>query len=279
MLPDAARAPHHDTQSIQVDGIAAMKKLRVEMQRICRDRPRREVAVVSSYRLLHVDDEPLMRELVDIALGLDPAFMVMSCASAQEALGVVVDWAPDLILCDVMMPEMDGLALLQRLRADPATAKFPLVFTTARAKPNEIDEMKALGAAAVIAKPFDPTTLANTVRRHLQTIKLAATGFDFTGRLRNDAAALTTFREKINNGANSDGVQEELQSFAHKLAGAAGVFNYRAVSTTASALEDAILELRAGRGAPQTIETNLDALIETVARAAQSAAEETGRPT
>ncbi len=218
-----------------------------------------------SFRILHVDDDPLMREVVDIALGLDPAFIVMSCAGAREALAVVTDWAPDMILCDVMMPDMDGLALLLRLRASPLTAKFPVVFTTARAKAPEVDEMRALGAAAVIAKPFDPATFADTVRRHLQTIKLAASGYDFTDRLHNDAARLATFRDELRNGANLSALPEELQSFAHKLAGAAGVFNYRAVSTTASALEDAVLERRAGRGAPGAIEANLDALLQCIA--------------
>jgi CheY-like chemotaxis protein len=233
-------------------------------------------AEVKSYRLLHVDDEPLMREVVEIALGLDPAFMLMSSASAQEALAVVLDWAPELILADVIMPEMDGLALLRRLRADPATAKFPLIFTTARGTQSEIDEMKALGAAAVIAKPFDPATLADTVRRHLQTIKLAATGFDFTDRLRNDAAALATFRDGLRSGSSSSELPEKLQSFAHKLAGAAGIFNYHSVSAKASALEDCIIAQRAGRGAPGTIEANLDALLATIGQASPNTPELAG---
>ena len=222
---------------------------------------------MKSYRLLHVDDEPLMREVVEIALGLDPAFMLMSCASAQEALSVVTDWAPELILCDVIMPEMDGLAFLRQLRANPATAKFPLIFTTALGKADEIEEMKAFGAAAVIAKPFDPATLADTVRRHLQTIKLAAAGFDFADRLRNDAAALATFRDGLRNRPTAPELPEQLQTFAHKLAGAAGIFNYRAVSAKASALEDAIIAQRAGRSAPDVVKDNLDALLESIGHA------------
>lgn len=232
-----------------------------------------------SFRILHVDDDPLMRDVVEIALGLDPAFMVMSCAGAQEALAVVTEWAPDLILCDVMMLGMDGPALLLRLRASKTTAKFPLIFTTARAKASDLDEMKSLGAAGVIAKPFDPATFADTVRRHLQTIKLASTGYDFTDRLRTDAATLTTFRDELRTGSGSPAMPDALQSFAHKLAGAAGVFNCRAVSATASALEDAILEQRAGRGAPGTVEVNLDALLESIGRASLSAQEAAGRPT
>jgi CheY-like chemotaxis protein len=244
------------------------------VQNFARNRPRKKDAEVKAYRLLHVDDEPLMRDVVEIALGLDPAFMLMSSASAQEALSVVVDWAPELILSDVIMPEMDGLALLRQLRADPATAKFPLIFTTARGKQNEVDEMKALGAAAVIAKPFDPATLADTVRRHLQSIKLAATGFDFSDRLRNDAAALATFREGLRNG--SPELPEQLQTFAHKLAGAAGIFSYRSVSASASALEDAVIAQRAGRGTPGTVEANLDALLATIGQASPNTQELVG---
>ena len=60
---------------------------------------------------------------------------------------------------------------------------------------------------------------------------------------------------------------EELQSFVHKLAGAAGVFNYRTVSAKASALEDSIIEQRAGRSAPDVVKDNLDALLESIGNA------------
>ena len=119
----------------------------------------------------------------------------------------------------------------------------------------------ALGAVAVIAKPFYPVKLAETVRRHMQTIKLASAGYDFAQRLRTDAATLARFRDKLRNDADSSFVPDELQPFVHKLAGAAGVFDFQAVSTTAASLEDAIIEQRAGRGTPGTIEANLDALL------------------
>jgi CheY-like chemotaxis protein len=223
------------------------------------------------YRILHVDDDPLMCEIVDIALGLDPAFMVMSCGGGREAIEVVLDWDPDLILCDVLMPEMDGPALLARLRADAATAKYPLIFTTAGGNPKDRDALKALGAAAVIGKPFDPQTLAGTVRRHLQSIKLAATGYNFGQRLQNDAARLAALREELRNGAQSSAPPDELQSFVHKLAGAAGVFNYGGVSASASALADAIIEARAGRAAPDAIVVNLDALLYSIGTASAEA--------
>jgi CheY-like chemotaxis protein len=216
---------------------------------------------VNSFRILHVDDDPLMRDVVELALGFNSEFVVMSCEGGEEALAAVPGWQPDLIILDVLMPEMDGPALLARLRENPATAKIPVIFITGRAPPAERERLMALGAVAVIAKPFYPVRLAETVRRHLQTIKLASAGYDFAQRLRTDAATLASFRDRLRNGADSSFVPDEFQSFVNKLAGAAGVFDFQAVSTTAALLEDAIIEQRAGRGAPGTIEANLDALL------------------
>ena len=225
-------------------------------------------ADVKSYRILHVDDDPLMRDVVELALSFDADFAVMSCADGEAALAALPGWQPDMIILDVMMPNMDGPAVLARLRANPDTAKIPVIFITARAPPSERERLMALGAAAVIAKPFYPVKLAETVRRHLQSIKLASAGYDFAQRLRADAATLARFRDKLRNGADSTFVPDEFQSFVHKLAGAAGVFDFRAVSTTAASLEDAIIERRAGRGTPETVEANLDALLACIETAA-----------
>ena len=220
---------------------------------------------MKSYRILHVDDDPLMQDVVELALSLDSEFAVLSCASAAEALAAVADWAPDLILCDVMMLGMDGPAMVARLRENPVTAKIPVIFITARAKPADRARLMALGAVAVIAKPFYPVKLAETVRRHLQSIKLASAGYDFAERLRADAAMLALFRTKLRDSPDQPGVAEELQTFAHKLAGAAGVFNVQTVSTAAAALEDALIERHEGRGAAGAAETALDALLESIA--------------
>ncbi len=222
---------------------------------------------MNSFRILHVDDDPLMRDVVELALGFDAEFVVMSCTGAKEALAAIPGWDPELIILDVIMPDMDGPAMLACMREDAAMAKIPVIFITARCPPAEREHLMSLGAVAVIAKPFYPVKLAETVRRHMQTIKLATAGYNFAQRLRGDAATLATFRDKLRNGADSSFVPDEFQSFVHKLAGAAGVFDYQTVSTTAASLEDAIIERRAGRGAPGTVEANLDALLETIERA------------
>ena len=127
----------------------------------------------SPLRVLHVDDEADIREIVDIALGLDPSLSVHGCASGAEALKAAADWHPDLILLDVMMPGMDGPTTLAHLRKNTETADIPVVFMTARAQTRELDHFRSLGAAGVITKPFDPMTLSASVRNHSQAACLA----------------------------------------------------------------------------------------------------------
>jgi CheY-like chemotaxis protein len=124
-------------------------------------------------RILHVDDEADIREVVELSLGLDPAFSVRSCASGADAIAEAAKWCPDMILCDVMMPGMDGPATLARLRESPQTVNTPVVFMTARVQAHEIEHFKSLGAVGVIAKPFDPMTLAESVRNHLRLARCA----------------------------------------------------------------------------------------------------------
>jgi two-component system OmpR family response regulator len=123
---------------------------------------------MAGLRVLYIDDEPDIREVVELSLGLDPCILVRSCASGNAALALAPDWAPDIILCDVVMPAMDGPATLARMRQCPQTVNTPFVFMTSRAQAREIEHFKSLGAAGIILKPFDPMTLASSVRSHLR---------------------------------------------------------------------------------------------------------------
>jgi CheY-like chemotaxis protein len=124
-------------------------------------------------RLLHVDDEPDIREIVDLSLSLNPDFQVRACGSGAEALTLAAEWSPQLILLDVMMPRMDGPTTLSHLRTDPRTSNIPVLFMTARAQNREVEQFIALGAQGVISKPFDPMTLASVVRSHLEALNRA----------------------------------------------------------------------------------------------------------
>lgn len=115
-------------------------------------------------RILYVEDEEDIRAVAQLALESVGGFTLKSCASGEEALREAEAFAPDLILLDVMMPGMDGPSTLHALREIPALADVPVAFMTAKVQPAEIEYFKSLGAREVIAKPFDPMTLAEQVR-------------------------------------------------------------------------------------------------------------------
>jgi CheY-like chemotaxis protein len=119
-------------------------------------------------RVAYVDDEPDIREVAALSLGLDPEIEARTCASGPELLTLVQTWRPDVILLDVMMPNMDGPATLAGLRRQhPHLAAIPVIFITARTQAHEVERFTAMGAAGVITKPFDPMTLARTARGFL----------------------------------------------------------------------------------------------------------------
>jgi CheY-like chemotaxis protein len=122
---------------------------------------------MTDIRILLVDDEPDIREVVDVSLGLDREFSLRACASGADALVTAAQCSPSLILLDVMMPLMDGPTTLANLRKNPRTAHIPVVFLTARTQTDEIEQYISLGAQGVLSKPFDPMTLAASVRSYL----------------------------------------------------------------------------------------------------------------
>jgi two-component system OmpR family response regulator len=123
--------------------------------------------------VLYVDDEPDIRQIVQMSLGLAPQLTIHTAESGEDALRVAGELRPDLIMLDVMMPGLDGPGTMQRLRSNPTLASIPIVFMTAKAMPDEVARFRELGAAGVIAKPFDPMRLAQQV---LQLWKALAAG-------------------------------------------------------------------------------------------------------
>ena len=192
---------------------------------------------MSAVRILHVDDEPDIREIVEMSLGLSAEFEVRGCACGADAIAAAAEWAPYLILLDVMMPGMDGPTTLAHLRRDSRTADIPVLFMTARAQAREVEQFIALGAQGVVSKPFDPMTLGFAVRSHLQTLRLEALRNLFVGRAKNDAATLATCRSSLRREASPATIRR-IQEIAHGLAGAAGLFGYDQISSDAAALEE-----------------------------------------
>jgi CheY-like chemotaxis protein len=122
-------------------------------------------------RLTYVEDEPDIRSIAEFALTEFGGYRLDACASGAEAIARTPAFDPDLILLDVMMPGMDGIETFRRLRAIPGLAKTPVVFMTAMAMRHEMDRYRALGAADVIAKPFDPLTLPEHIEAIWQRVQ------------------------------------------------------------------------------------------------------------
>ncbi len=116
--------------------------------------------------ILHVEDDPDIREIASIALGNIGGYTVVQCSSGPAALSKAPEFVPDLLLFDVMMPEMTGPETLTELRKLKGYENVPAIFMTAKAQPEEVEAYKKQGAIAVIIKPFDVMTLAGEVRGH-----------------------------------------------------------------------------------------------------------------
>ena len=116
-------------------------------------------------KILYVEDDPDIQIVAQIALEAVGGFDLVSCSSGSEALKAIDSGVvPDLLLLDVMMPNMDGPTILAEVRRRAATAQTPVIFMTAKVQTIELDYYKSLGAIGVIAKPFDPMELSVQVR-------------------------------------------------------------------------------------------------------------------
>jgi DNA-binding response OmpR family regulator len=115
-------------------------------------------------RVLVVEDDDVIRQLITVNLELE-GFDVLTATDGQQALDSVVDFRPDVITLDVMMPRLDGWATATQLRANPDTAHIKVVLLSARAQDADIHHGERLGVDAYLTKPFDPDELIATIRR------------------------------------------------------------------------------------------------------------------
>ena len=110
----------------------------------------------------HLDDDPDVQAVVSLSISGLGGFVVEVCGSVSEAAGSASSFKPDLILLDIMMPGTDGISAFHAFRRMRETTT-PVVFITARARPDEIARYRELGSLGVITKPFDPASLPKTL--------------------------------------------------------------------------------------------------------------------
>jgi CheY-like chemotaxis protein len=115
------------------------------------------------FRALIIDDDVDLLMLLRRTLEFTAGWEVHAASSGVTGLDLARTIAPDVVLVDVMMPEMDGYEVCRRLKADPATASLPIVLLTARREMNQA-RVDSAGVAGVLYKPFQPTELARQIR-------------------------------------------------------------------------------------------------------------------
>lgn len=118
-------------------------------------------------KVLVIEDDKLIREVTLNILG-ERGFNAIGASDGSRGLQMAKELVPDLILCDVKMPEMDGYQVLKALREDPLTDGVPFIFLTAQTNREVVDQGQILGANGYLAKPFTTAELLEAIATHLQ---------------------------------------------------------------------------------------------------------------
>jgi len=137
-------------------------------------------------KIFLVDDDPNIRRIAEISLKKLGPWQVELAASGRELLALLKQGKPDLLILDVMMPEMDGPTTFQTVREQFPNFKLPVIFMTAKVMSHEVDEYLNLGAAGVICKPFNPKDLADEVRSICDRWEASNAGSDSPAELSSD---------------------------------------------------------------------------------------------
>ena len=148
-------------------------------------------------QLLLVDDEPGIRESVQAYLEDNEGWQVTPASNAEEAWQKLESQVPDLIISDIMMPQVNGYEFLAKLREDPRYRSIPVVFLTARGMTSDRIQGYEAGCDAYLSKPFDPEELEAIVKNLLSKTRTAPSSGDSSGELEKIAKELVEIKAKL----------------------------------------------------------------------------------
>lgn len=117
--------------------------------------------------ILLIEDEETIQEVVQVGIEIESGWQVAIASSGLEGIDLAQTQQPDVILLDVMMPEMDGIDTLSHLKGNYKTSAIPVIFLTAKAQAEEKNQFQSLGVVDVITKPFNSMTLASQIAKIL----------------------------------------------------------------------------------------------------------------
>ena len=115
-------------------------------------------------RICYVEDDEDVQRIVRLSLERVGKMTVAVVSDPTQAIATMTEFRPDLVMLDWMMPVLDGPALFRQMKLRPDTSALPVVFITARASQRDLDDLKQLGAAGTISKPFSPKDLPDQLR-------------------------------------------------------------------------------------------------------------------
>jgi two-component system OmpR family response regulator len=239
-------------------------------------------------RILYVEDEADIQTIAVTVLESIGGFAVIACSSGMQALQAAPGANADLILLDVMMPQMDGPATLKALRQILQTAATPVVFMTAKVQASEIAHFRSLGALDVIPKPFDPMTLSDQIneiwRRRPEASgqagplphslsaqppedELQALFKRYAADLPASIAKIGALWEQLAAGSDPTAL-ESLHRALHSLAGSGETFGYVQLGETAKAVELALEPYLKNSAVPAAMLEPLTSMLERLKQAA-----------
>jgi DNA-binding response OmpR family regulator len=121
---------------------------------------------MAGVQVLVIDDDPVIVRLLQVNFDME-GFEVVTAADGEEGLRLARQLNPDVVVCDVMMPKVNGLEVVEGLKGDPATRHIPVILVSARAQSSEVQSGLDVGADDYVTKPFDPLDLVERVNAAL----------------------------------------------------------------------------------------------------------------
>lgn len=115
-------------------------------------------------RILHAEDDVDIQFLLELSFETRPEFVYHCCDNGEVLLSQVHDFQPDLIVLDMMMPRLNGLETLDKLKEDSRTRDIPVIFLTAKIQPEEVSHYQKRGAFAILFKPIELTSLPDQLK-------------------------------------------------------------------------------------------------------------------
>lgn len=125
------------------------------------------------YTVLVIEDRKDVRENIAQIL-TEEGYAVVTTENGVDGVRAALEAPPDIIVCDILMPELDGYQVLMELRNRPTTAKIPFIFLTAKASVQDFRQGLALGSDAYLTKPFKIDELLSTIETHLASKMMGA---------------------------------------------------------------------------------------------------------